>query len=44
MMSENINIQLNDGQQFAKDDYDNKTVYGYEKNNFKDLENIIRNY
>jgi hypothetical protein len=34
-MSENINIQLNDGQQFAKDDYDNKTVYGYEKNKFK---------
>ena len=34
-MSENINIQINDGQQFAKDDYDNKTVYGYEKNKFK---------
>jgi len=34
-MTENINIQLNDGQQFAKDDYDNKTVYGYEKNKFK---------
>ena len=34
-MSENINIKLNDGQQFAQDDYDNKTVYGYEKNKFK---------
>jgi hypothetical protein len=34
-MTENINIQVNDGQQFAKDDHDNKTVYGYEKNSFK---------
>ena len=34
-MSENINIKLNDGQQFAQDDYENKTVYGYEKNRFK---------
>ncbi len=34
-MTENINIQVNDGQQFAKDDHDNKTVYGYEKNKFK---------
>ena len=34
-MTENINIQVNDGQQFAQDDYDNKTVYGYEKNKFK---------
>jgi hypothetical protein len=34
-MAENINIQVNDGQQFAKDDHDNKTVYGYEKNKFK---------
>ena len=32
---ENYNIKINDGQQFAKDDYDNKTVYGYEKNKFK---------
>ena len=43
-MTENINIQLNDGQQFAKDDYDNKTVYGYEKNNLKDLESITIHY
>ncbi len=34
-MTENINIQVNDGQEFAKDDHDNKTVYGYEKNRFK---------
>ncbi len=33
-MTENINIQVNDGQQFAKDDHDNKTVYGYEDNKF----------
>jgi hypothetical protein len=33
-MTENINIQVNDGQQFAKDDHDNKTVYGYKKNKF----------
>ena len=32
---ENYNIKINDGQQFAKDDYENKTVYGYEKNKFK---------
>ena len=34
-MTENINIQVNDGQQFASDDHENKTVYGYEKNKFK---------
>ena len=34
-MTENINIQVNDGQQFAQDDHENKTVYGYEKNKFK---------
>ncbi len=34
-MTENINIQSNDGQQFAQDDYDNKTVHGCEKNIFK---------
>jgi hypothetical protein len=33
-MTENINIQVNDGQQFAQDDHDNKTVYGYKKNKF----------
>jgi hypothetical protein len=31
----NINIQDNDGKQFAQNDYENKTVYGYEKNRFK---------
>ena len=36
-MAENINIQVNDGQQFAQDDHDNKTVYGYEKKKFKEL-------
>ena len=34
-MTESINIQVNDGQQFAQDDHENKTVYGYEKNKFK---------
>ena len=42
-MTENINIQVNDGQQFAKDDYDKKTVYGYEKNKFKGLGIILMN-
>jgi hypothetical protein len=31
----NINIKDNEGQQFAQTDYENKTVYGYEKNKFK---------
>ena len=31
----NINIQDNDGKQFAQNDYENKTVYGYKKNRFK---------
>ena len=26
-MTENINIQVNDGQQFASDDHENKTEY-----------------
>ena len=34
-MTENINIQVNDGSQFAQNDYEYKTVYGYEKNRFK---------
>ena len=38
-MTENINIQSNDGRQFAQDDHDNKTVYGYEKNKFKGFGN-----
>ncbi len=43
-MTENSNIQVNDGQQFAKDDHDNKTVYGYDKNKFKGLVIIPINY
>ena len=49
-MAENINIQSNDGRQFAQDEsvrfdeqsssnHDNKTVYGYEKNKFKGFGN-----
>ena len=38
-MAENINIQSNDGRQFAQDDHGNKTVYGYEKNKFKGFGN-----
>ena len=49
-MTENINIQSNDGRQFAQDEsvrfdeqsssnHDNKTVYGYEKNKFKEFGN-----
>ena len=38
-MTENINIQSNDGRQFAQDDHENKTVYGYEKNKFKGFGN-----
>lgn len=34
-MTENFKIQSNDGQQFAQDDYDTKTVHGYEKNKFR---------
>ena len=34
-MGENYHIKINDGQQFAKDDHDNSTVYGYERNKFK---------
>ncbi len=42
-MTENINIQVNDGQQFAQDDHDNKTVYDY-KNNLQVSEIIATNY
>ena len=34
-MGEDYNVQLNDGQQFAKDDYDNNTVYNYPRNKFQ---------
>ncbi len=34
-MTENINVQVNDGSQFGLNDYDNETVYGYERNKFK---------
>jgi hypothetical protein len=43
-MTENINIQANDGQQFAKDDHDNKTVYGYKKKKLQVSEIIATNY
>ena len=33
-MTENINVQVNDGSQFGLDD-DNETVYGYQRNKFK---------
>ncbi len=31
-MTENINIQVNEGSQFGLNDYDNETVYGYQRN------------
>ncbi len=34
-MTENINIQINDGKRFAIDDHANKTVYDGEKIRFK---------
>ena len=34
-MVEDYNVQLNNGQQFAKDDYDNNTIYNYPRNKFK---------
>ncbi len=43
-MTENINIQINDGQQFAKNDHDNKTVYCYGKTGSKVSEIIATNY
>jgi len=33
-MTENINVQVNDGSQFGLND-DNETVYGYKRNKFK---------
>ena len=33
-MTENINVQVNDGSQFGSND-DNETVYGYQRNKFK---------
>jgi len=33
-MTENINVQVNDGSQFGLND-DNETVYGYQRNKFK---------
>jgi hypothetical protein len=33
-MTENINVQVNDGSQFSLND-NNETVYGYERNKFK---------
>jgi hypothetical protein len=34
-MVEDYNVQLNNGSQFAKDDYDNNTIYNYPRNKFK---------
>lgn len=33
--TENYNIQNNDGEQYLKHDFDDKTVYGHERNKFK---------
>jgi hypothetical protein len=33
-MTENINVQVNDGRQFGLND-SNETIYGYERNKFK---------
>ena len=35
MSEENYNIQNNDGEQSLKNDFDDKTVYGYERSKFK---------
>ena len=34
---ENFTIQNNDGEQCLKNDFDDKTVYGHERNKFKGL-------
>ena len=33
--TENYNIQNNEGEQYLKNDHDDKTVYGHERNKFK---------
>ncbi len=38
-MTENINFQINDGQQFAQDDHDMKLYMVYFKNEFKGFGN-----
>jgi hypothetical protein len=47
-MTENINIQVqyqdNDGLQFAQNEYENKTVYGFDKLDLSDSEHIIMIY
>ena len=35
MSEQNYNIQNNEGEQYLKNDFDDKTIYGYEKNKFK---------
>ena len=35
MSEENYNIQNNDGEQSLKNDFDDKTVFGYERSKFK---------
>ncbi len=42
-MTENINIQVNDGQPFAQDDHDNK-MYTVTKKNLQVSEIIATNY
>ena len=38
----NININDNEGQKFAQTDYENKTVYGYEKTSSKDFKRNLK--
>ena len=33
--TENYNIQNNEGEQYLKNDHDDKTIYGHERNKFK---------
>ena len=42
IQTENYNIQNNEGQQYLKNDFDDKTVYGHERNKFKYKPNIKR--
>ena len=42
--TENYNIQNNEGEQYLKNDFDDKTVYGHERINLKALVNIQTKY
>ena len=35
IQEENYNIQNNEGEQYLKNDHDDKTVYGHERNKFQ---------